>query len=180
MAIITLTTDFGNKDHFVPALKGSILKEIPDATLVDVSHEISPFNIQECAYVLKNAYRAFPKGTIHIVGLDSEPSPENEHIVVYANGHFFIGANNGVISLITCDIKRKEVFEINLQNMEKTTFPTHAVFLKAACHLAKGGKPGALGKAFHGLKELKEFEPRILGDGKSIAGNVIYLSLIHI
>ena len=111
MAIITLTTDFGTKDHFVAALKGTILKELPTATLVDISHDISPFNIQECAYVLKNSYQAFPKSTIHIVGLDSERSPENEHIIVFADGHYFISANNGVISLITKEVPPDSVFE---------------------------------------------------------------------
>ena len=57
MAIITLTTDFGLKDHFVGALKGAIYKELTDAKIVDISHNISPFNIQECAYILKNSLR---------------------------------------------------------------------------------------------------------------------------
>ena len=76
MAIITLTTDFGLKDHFVGALKGSIYKELADAKIVDISHDISPFNIQECAYILENSYKSFPEGTIHIVGVDSEPTKE--------------------------------------------------------------------------------------------------------
>ena len=74
MAVITLTTDFGLKDHFVGAIKGTIYKELAEAKIVDISHEISPFNIQECAYILKNSYKAFPEGTIHIVGVDSEPT----------------------------------------------------------------------------------------------------------
>jgi S-adenosylmethionine hydrolase len=175
MAIITLTTDFGNKDHFVAALKGSILKELPNANLVDISHDISPFNIQECAYILKNSYKAFPKGTIHVVGLDSEQSPENEHIIVFADGHYFISANNGVISLITNEIPPDSVFEIHMPNTKKTAFPMQDVFLPTACHLGRGGKPEVVGKSFNELKELKEFEPRILNDGKSIAGNVIYI-----
>ena len=81
MAIITLTTDFGHKDHFVGAIKGTILSNLPEASVVDISHSISPFNIQECAYILKNAYRSFPAGTVHIVGVDSEQSEENQHIV---------------------------------------------------------------------------------------------------
>lgn len=98
MAIITLTTDFGLKDHFVGALKGTIYRELSDATIVDISHNVSPFNIQECAYILENSYKCFPEGTIHIVGVDSEPTPpENQHIAVLVDGHYFISANNGVI-----------------------------------------------------------------------------------
>ncbi len=175
MAIITLTTDFGSKDHFVASLKGTIIKELPSAQIVDISHEISPFNIQECAYILKNSYKTFPAGTIHIVGLDSEHSPENEHILVYADGHYFISANNGVISLITSEVAPDGLFEIDLPNIKKTSFPSLKVFLKAACHIGRGGKPEVISKPFKNLKELKDFEPRILNDGKSISGNVIYI-----
>ncbi|MBT8293854.1 MAG: SAM-dependent chlorinase/fluorinase, partial [Eudoraea sp.] len=96
MAIITLTTDFGHKDHFVGALKGTIYKELSDAKIVDITHTVSPFNIQECAYILKNSYKAFPEGTVHIVGVDSEPTIENQHIAVLVDNHYFISANNGV------------------------------------------------------------------------------------
>ena len=94
MAIITLTTDFGLKDHFVAVLKGSIYTELPDAKIVDISHDIMPFNIHECAYILSNSYKSFPKGTIHIVGVDSEETPDNKHVVAlvfdaYRNGREF-------------------------------------------------------------------------------------------
>ncbi|MBT8183379.1 MAG: SAM-dependent chlorinase/fluorinase, partial [Eudoraea sp.] len=109
MAVITLTTDFGLKDHFVGAIKGTIYRELADARIVDISHDISPFNIHECAYLLKNSYKAFPEGTIHIVGVDSEPTKENQHIAVLVDGHYFISANNGVVSLITSEIKPEKV-----------------------------------------------------------------------
>ena len=114
MAIITLTTDFGHKDHFVGAIKGTIYRELETARIVDISHDISPFNIQECAYILKNAYKAFPEGTIHIVGVDSELTQENQHIAVLVDGHYFISANNGVISLITAEINPEKVVEIKI------------------------------------------------------------------
>ena len=104
MAIITLTTDFGHKDHFVGTIKGTIYRELEDAKIVDISHSISPFNIQECAYILKNSYKTFPEGTIHIVGIDSDLTPENQHIAVLLDNHYFIAANNGVIGLITSEI----------------------------------------------------------------------------
>ena len=100
MSIITLTTDFGHKDYFVSVIKAALLQEVPNATVLDISHEISPFNHTEAAYILKNAYANFPKGSIHIVGVDSELSPENKHVVLAFDGHFFIGANNGIFALI--------------------------------------------------------------------------------
>ena len=76
MALITLTTDFGNKDHFIGSVKGVIYSEIPEAKIVEISNEISPFNIAEGAYIIENAYKNFPKGSIHILGVDSEKTPE--------------------------------------------------------------------------------------------------------
>ena len=82
MPIITLTTDFGTKDHFVGAVKGSIYGELDEVRVVDISHDITPFNITETAYILKNAYKNFPAGTIHIVGVDSEISLENKPLAI--------------------------------------------------------------------------------------------------
>lgn len=175
MAIITLTTDFGLKDHFVGAIKGTIFRELQNAQIVDISHNISPFNIQECAYILKNSYKAFPDGTIHIVGVDSEPTPENQHIAVYVDNHYFISANSGVISLITSAIKPEKVVEINIPNPLHGSFPVLDIFVQVACHLARGGTLEVIGKPFKELRELKEFAPRIANDGQSIVGSVIYI-----
>ncbi|WP_136465392.1 SAM hydrolase/SAM-dependent halogenase family protein [Flagellimonas onchidii] len=175
MAIITLTTDFGHKDHFVGTIKGTILTNLPDVPIVDISHEISPFNIQECAYILKNAYRSFPPGTVHIVGVDSELSPENQHIVVQVDGHYFISANNGVISLITSEIKPEKIVEINIPDITPCSFPVLNVFVQVACHIARGGTLEIIGRPFSALKELREFEPRISDNGSTIMGNVVYV-----
>ena len=151
MAIITLTTDFGYKDHFVGAVKGAILSNLPDISIVDISHAISPFNIQECAYILKNSYQSFPKGTVHVVGVDSEISPENEHIVVQVDGHYFVSANSGVMSLITSEVQPENVVEISLPNAEPGSFPVLNIFVQVACHIARGGKLGVIGKPFEKL-----------------------------
>lgn len=175
MAIITLTTDFGLKDHFVGALKGSIYKELLDAKIVDISHGISPFNIQECAYVLENSYKSFPEGTIHIVGVDSEPTKENQHIVVLLDGHYFISANNGVIGLITSEINPEKVFEINIPNPLNSSFPVMDVFVQVACHIARGGTLEVVGKPFDGLKDLIGFLPSVTDNDKKIIGSIIYI-----
>ncbi|WP_273566628.1 SAM hydrolase/SAM-dependent halogenase family protein [Maribacter halichondriae] len=175
MAIITLTTDFGLKDHFVGALKGSIYKELADVKIVDISHHISPFNIQECAYILENAYKNFPDGTVHIVGVDSEPTPENEHIAVFVDGHYFVSANNGVVGLITSEINPEKVVKINIPNPIHGSFPVLDVFVQVACHIARGGTLEVVGKSFEGLKELREFAPTVTDNGKKIIGSVIYI-----
>jgi len=168
MAIITLTTDFGHKDHFVAAIKGAILKQVETATIVDISHEVSPFNIQECAYLLKNVYQSFPKGTIHIIGIDAEWSPENEHIAVMIHGHYFIGADNGVVSLIAKGEKPEKITQINLPHGQPTSFPVLEIFVKVAAHLARGGTLEVVSKPFNALKEIRDFEPRVTNQGKTM------------
>lgn len=175
MAIITLTTDFGLKDHFVGAIKGTIYRELPDAKIVDISHSVSPFNIQECAYILKNSYRAFPQGSIHIVGVDSEATAENKHLAFLVDGHYFIAANNGVISLITSEYKVEKAVEITIPDPARGTFPVLHIFVQVACHLARGGTLEVVGKPFKEITELKEFTPRITNDGDTIIGSVIYI-----
>ena len=86
MSIITLITDFGYKDHFVAKIKGQIYKKSSDivdkVNIVDISHEVSPFNIMEAAYILQSSFNNFPNGTIHIIDVDSEKNIENSHIVM--------------------------------------------------------------------------------------------------
>ncbi|MFM1878922.1 MAG: hypothetical protein RLZZ241_1788 [Bacteroidota bacterium] len=175
MPIITLTTDFGLKDHFVGVVKGTILSELPNAVIVDISHNISPFHIQECAYILKNAYRAFPEGSIHIVGVDAEKTPEKKHLAVKADGHYFITADNGVIGLITEVILPEKIVEIQLPNVTSGAFPVLEVFVKVACHIARGGTLEVIGKKTNTWHALKEYEPRINNNGNSITGSVIYI-----
>ncbi|ASV28827.1 SAM hydrolase/SAM-dependent halogenase family protein [Maribacter cobaltidurans] len=175
MAIITLTTDFGLKDHFVGVLKGSIYSELPDAKIVDISHNVAPFNIQECAYIVKNSFNSFPKGSIHIVGVDSEATQENQHIVVLIDGHYFISANTGVIGLITSEIKPEKTVEIKIPDPMHGSFPVLSVFVRVACHIARGGTLEVIGKPFSELKDLREFMPRIVDEGNKIVGSVIYI-----
>ena len=76
MPIITLTSDWGTKDHYLASVKGAILKQIPDARIIDISHHITPHNLTEAAFILRNAYRDFPEGTVHIVGISTGLTPE--------------------------------------------------------------------------------------------------------
>jgi S-adenosylmethionine hydrolase len=137
--IVTLTTDFGEKDHYVGAVKGAIYSELENIRIVDISHSISPFHSTEAAYIIQNAYRSFPPGTIHIIGIDSELNPENRHIAVKLDDHFFICANNGLISMLASEINPEKIVEINIHDRVETNFPVLDVFVKVACHIARGG-----------------------------------------
>lgn len=175
MPIITLTTDFGEKDHFAGAVKGGIYSALDDVRIVDISHSISPFHISEAAYIIQNAYKSFPLGTIHIIGIDSELNPENKHIAVYLDGHYFVCADNGIISMITQEFRPEKMVAINIHDRLKSNFPVLDVFVEVACHIARGGTLDVIGKDIQQIKQLKGITPVINADASQIIGNVIYI-----
>ena len=139
MPIITLTTDLGLKDYYVSSIKATILNQYPAATIVDISHDVPKFDIAQAAFMVKNAMKEFPAGTIHILGVKPEASAATPHIAMYINGQYFIGADNGIFSLIF-DQDPEKVVELTInQDTDLLTFPTKNIFVKAACHLARGG-----------------------------------------
>ena len=175
MPIITLTTDFGEKDHFAGAVKGSIYSELSDIRIVDISHSISPFNIIEAAYTIQNGYKSFPKGTIHIIGIDSELSPENKHIAIKLDDHYFICANNGIMSMICQDIVPEKIVEINIHDKIQSSFPVLDVFVKVACHIARGGTLEVIGKVINNIKPIRYLLPFVNDEKNQIIGTVIYI-----
>ncbi len=172
--IITLTTDWGISDHYVAAVKGKLLSSVSkDLNIVDVSHLIQPLNVFQAAFVLKNCMDFFPAGTIHIIGVRSDASPETPHVVVIRKGSYFIGADNGIFPLLFSDHER--VIEIDMfQDSDFFTFPTRDVFVKAASHIAEGKDPGLLGPDLDSLNnDVGVFSP---ADGlDSISGVVIHI-----
>lgn len=175
MKIITLTTDFGEKDPFAGAVKGAIYSELDEVRIIDISHAVSPFHITEAAYIIESAYKNFPKGSIHVIGVDSELTPENNHIAIKLDGHYFICANNGILSLITKDIVPEDMVEINIHNATLTNFTVLDVFVKTACHIARGGTLGVIGKPIDTIKPIIGLQPRVNATQKQIMGNVIYI-----
>ena len=175
MSIITLTTDFGNKDFFVSSVKGAILSEVKNAMIIDVSNEIQPYNHSEAAYILKNAYKNFPKGTIHIVGVESELTPENRHIAMAFEGHYFIGSDNGIFSMIKDDLKAEKIVEINIHEKESSSFSVLDVFVKVAAHISRMGKLEVIGKTIKSIKQITNINPVVNNKANQILGSVIYI-----
>ncbi len=175
MSLITLTTDFGTKDHFVGAVKGAIYSELSDAKIVDITHEISPFNITETAYILKNSYKSFPDRTIHIIGVDSELSRDNKHIALELDNHFFVCPDNGLISMIAAEIKPTKIVEINIHDRIESSFPVLDVFVQVACFIARGGNLTVIGKEIQEFKKLIEIQPQVNQAQNQIIGGVLYI-----
>ncbi len=175
MTIVTLTTDFGHKDYSISVIKAALIREIPDAIIVDISHEISPYNHSETAYILKNAYKAFPEGSIHIIGVESEFTPENIHIAMKFDSHYFIGADTGVLSLIKEDLIAEKTVSINIHNSIISSFPVLDIFIHVAAHIARKGALEIIGKSIDHIKELTNIKPVINPKGDKILGSVIYI-----
>ena len=177
MAIITLTTDLGLKDHYVSAVKGAILSQLPEVTIVDISHLVPKFEILQAAYILKNAYPNFPAGTVHIIGINAEATVKTPHIAMLVSGQYFIGADNGIFSFLFDRVPDK-IVELNFkQESDHLTFPTKDVFVKAACHLARGGTLEIIGDPVENFTKSSYFSPAI--DNMSIRGNAMYIDSYH-
>ena len=175
MSIITLTTDYGLKDHFVGALKGKILSEYSEAQIIDISHYIDPFNTVEASYIISAAYSSFPKGTVHLIGVDMEFNKENKHIVMQWNDHYFIAADNGILTMLSQKIVPQKIVAINIHDRLPSGSVDLDVFVKVACHLAKGGLMNIIGKEISSIKEVSSYQPIVSPDGNSLKGNVIYI-----
>src|ERR1035437_3497058 len=145
MAIITLTTDLGDKDIYQAALKGSILKLLPTINIVDITNNVAAYNIQQAAFILKNSFYYFPDATVHLIGIDTVFNSETRYLAVKYKNHFFVGADNGIFSLMF-DRDPDEIVEISImQDLKFLHFPLADIFVKAACHLAKGGSLPQIG-----------------------------------
>jgi S-adenosylmethionine hydrolase len=155
MPVITLTTDFGQKDGFVGTLKGVIWGICPKAQIADISHEITPRNILEGALVLWHAYSFFPAGTTHVAVVDPGVGTKRRPIAIGVNGHVFIGPDNGLFTPILLDAEkfnwRIESFQLTNEKyflpVISRTFHGRDIFAPVAAHLANGIPLSELGPA---------------------------------
>jgi len=172
MGLITLTTDWGLRDYYAAAAKGAIYNLYSEAVVVDISHQIPPFDIIQASLVLKNSYKYFPKGTVHIVEVKAQAvNIANAHLAITHEGQYFIGADNGIFSLVL-DEMPNNIVEIITDN-HFSCFPTKDIYIKAACHLSKGGKLEDLGNKKE--KYLERLMLRATTDEASIKGSIIYI-----
>jgi S-adenosylmethionine hydrolase len=160
--VITLTTDFGLSDHFAGAMKGVILGICPEAQIVDISHDVGAFGVSEGAYLVAQAYRYFPRGTVHVVVVDPGVGTSRRPILVEAAGQRFVAPDNGVLSFIYAREKHKVRWitseEYFLKNVSQT-FHGRDIFSPAAAHLARGVAPAKMGNLISDYMRLHLEEP---------------------
>jgi len=174
MSIITLTSDFGYKDHYVGALKGKILSQFLEAKIVDLSHQINYFNIFETSYIIEASYKNFPKNTVHIVCVNAERIETIKHIVMQWEDQFFIAADNGILNSLIQKKKAQKIAVITIHDRLEDTSDMN-VFATVACHLAKGGNISVIGKEIEALSEFYTQKLTISDTFEEIKGTIIYI-----
>lgn len=175
MSIITLTTDFGLKDHFAGIFKGKIYSLFPETNIIDISHSIDKFNVLEASYLLATSYTHFPKGTVHVVAVDASRNSDTNHIAMLYDGHYFISADNGVFGGLINKKNPEKIVQITIHDRLIDGSSDLDVFATVATHLAKGGEMNVIGAPLTEIKKMNMLVP-ILGDNlNSIRGHVVYI-----
>ena len=173
MAIITFTSDFGTNDHYVAAVKAKIFNYNPNIQVIDISHHIEHYNIAHGAFVLNSVFRDFPKGTVHLVAINSLSEIGDKYVALRLEDHFFVGTDNGIFSLLS--EKPPVIVELLYDKNVNQTFPEKNIFAFAAVSLASGKAIYDLGNpVIQG--SLKRMVDRKLKVTKNmIEGNVIHV-----
>ena len=174
-SIITLLTDFGTEDGYAAAMKGVLLSSGGDVRIIDVSHDIAPYDIRQAAFSLLNYAFHFPPGTIHIVVIDPGVGSDRKGIVVESSQRFFIGPDNGVFSFIYHQGKFKafEIDERSLGTQISPTFHGRDVFAPVALNIIAGQFPD---RFFPELQNVISFYDYY----EEISGTDYLLKVIHV
>lgn len=171
MPIITLTTDWNKEDFYIGAVKGSIYSGCDHVNVVDITHQIKSFNIFQAAFILKNCYRFYPKGTVHIIGVKTEMLHDQPFIVAKCNDQYFLGTDNGVFSLLFKDEEKPEFFLLN--DIAPTSFPALDVFSGVACKIINGDSLDRLGTKTEKIN--KRVPLRATIEDNVISGSIVYI-----
>jgi len=170
MPIVTLLTDSGEVDFYVAAIKAKILSVNPGIRIEDISHKINACDIGHGAYVLRAVFRDFPKGTVHLVGVDAAGSKGDGFIALQLEDHFFVGSDNGLLGLLS-DKPHQNLVELNTLNPVESTFPEKDILAPAAAKLASGVSITDLGKSMLTFK--KRTDRHVRATKKNILGHVV-------
>lgn len=170
MPIITFLSDFGDKDWFVSAVKGEILKINPEVKIIDITHNIKPFDVKQAAFVLKMVYKNFPEGTVHLAVVDPGVGGKRKPLIITSEGYFFVGPNNGIFSYV---LKKPVIYEILWTGQASATFHARDIFGPISAKITRGVDLKLLGKRIK--KCLKIPFPQIEKKGNKIYGEIVYI-----
>lgn len=171
--IITLITDWGLQDHYLAMAKGRIWSLVPNVNIVDITHSITSYDFTEAAFILRNCYRDFPEGTIHIIAVAAKSSYDASHLVVKHENQYFIGTNNGFFSFVF-DTFPDEIWELNTHQQEGILlYPSRDIYAPTAAALAKGISIEKLAHQIQEIETMKLMEAYIREN--TIRGRIIHI-----
>jgi len=174
MALITFTSDFGDSDYYVPAVKAKMLSINPQLNIVDITHKVTNYDIAHAAFILRSVYKEFPKGTVHLVAMNSASTMSDGFIGIKLEEHIFIGPNNGVLSLLT-DYEPGIIVQFADIHLQQSTFPTKDILAPIAAKVASGAAIHDFGGP---LKQIKKMIPRQFKATKQqIIGHVVRIDV---
>ncbi|WP_165813878.1 SAM hydrolase/SAM-dependent halogenase family protein [Terrimonas sp.] len=173
MPLITFTSDIGQKDYLVGAIKGQLMQEVRDCTIVDISHELTPFNYPQAAYVCRNAIKNFPDFSFHIVHVNLFENKNEQLLLAFYNGQYILCADNGLLTMIA-EGKPELVIGLRMEkNVAKNALYITRVFAKAVQHIVDGGSLQTIGNADIEIVEKNPLMP-LLGENW-IEGQIIFI-----
>lgn len=168
MPVITLTTEWKPDDIYYGIIKGKLCSKCPGTIIIDNAGNIPAFNISHASFIIRNTYNNYPKGTVHVICVHSEASSGQDHLIVRAREHYFVGTDNGIFNLIL-NSEPDEVIKID----HPGTSDELEIFAKAAADIIAGRKLSDLGKSVPGLSERVPLRATI--DKDVIIGSIIFI-----
>ena len=177
MKVITLLTDYGITDSYVAEVKGAILKINPDATIIDISHDVGNYDIASGAFHMARSVPYFPEGTVHVGVVDPGVGSSRKAIIVKAGGMWFVGPDNGLLAPAAERLGYEQAWEITntglLPEKVSDVFDGRDVFGPIGALLSKGVSPDEIGVKLDDIIRLPEFKAEI--DGDTVKGNIIHV-----
>ncbi len=170
MALVTFLSDFGDQDYYVPAVKAKILAINPQLNIIDLSHHITPFDLAHAAFILRSTFRDFPKGTVHLVAVNTTGSITHGYIGVKLEEHIFIGPNNGILSLLA-DQDPGIMVQFADIHLKDSTFPTKDILAPIAGKVASGASIHDFGGPLTNFRKLMPRHPKATRE--QIVGHIL-------
>ena len=171
MPLVTLTTDLGTRDFYLAALKGAIISHSQITSLIDVTHHIKPFDIKEAAFVIGNAYKYFPKETIHVIHVNSSEG-KGKLLLAVIDGHYFITFDNGILSL-AFEQTPHQTYEVNEELLENNSLLFEEPIARVIELLSKEYKPSDFAQLTTETISFRLLQP--VAQPNNIRGTVIYI-----
>ena len=176
MPIITLLTDFGTQDHYVAAMKGVILQIAPAATIVDITHEIGPQDVVRAAFVLRQTWNWYPRGTVHLAVVDPGVGSSRRIVAGRYAGQYVVAPDNGLISMVHHELRVEAMHVVDNRRYMlatiSTTFHGRDIMAPAAAHLAGGVAIQDLGPPTDHVEVLQMAAPQRSAD-HALTGQVL-------